>query len=656
MAFSKIVLTFTNWDSGDWTGTTCGFQVDGVPMNETAVLVRTSLGQFEGESLDQFAALNYMNAWVADYAGTSFTASRLGNVVTITATYDGAEFSDFSSSPGGRIAAVITNEPFDFPFELTGATNAPATANKCTTFKTTLTGVNGTPPYTWNTVLIGNVGLVGDGLPRTGGDLTIEVEDNDAEISTIVVGAPQILTVADITAINVEGHPSGLYGSVTVIMGPTVGAPLTFEYSMDGVTYQSSNVFTSILPGTYTVYIRDNYGCVISQEIIIELESIRPPAYYAMPRSNSFGWFQQQAAVNDCTNPYNGNNAKPNDYKPTRFYNPKYFQPWCPGDSPISQFRSNYDTLSATLIKIVDDSTIGTYDITQHSNNIGQRQIMDAKIYDRGSGQTGVYWETGNIYDTDGVTVIDTYSLLGQLPEWVKVGQIFSLSGSASNGLFEIVQIIYDSTLLVNAAIIDRVYTDVAEPTTVKVDAVYNRLNYETYQFIADLSALVEGCYKIILSMTDSLDEYPDVIFETLPFIVSSSNRDMVYMESSDHVDDGILYSTGIIHKQRFQGLFYEEDYPSNYETSRDSRKSLNKLDGRVQKSFVVEAIDVPHWVHEKLALFIAKNNIRINNLQVQFEEPWEKERQNQYSRVNLKAEAFVAGYEQYMTNAYDIL
>jgi hypothetical protein len=446
-----------------------------------------------------------------------------------------------------------------------------------------------------------------------------------------------------------------LFGTVTITMGPTVGAPLTFEYSLDGVTYSSDNVFTSVLVGSYTLYVRDNYGCVITQAFDVELESIRPPAYYAIPRSNSFGWHLQQAAVNDCTNPYNGTNAKPNDYKPTRFYNPRYFQPWCPTDNPITQFRSNYDTLSATLIKIVDDSIVGTFPITQHSSNLGQRQIMDAKIYDRGAGQTGVYWDSGNIYDTDGVTVIDTHNLDGQLPEWARVGQVFTLSGSATDGLFEIVQIIYDSVLLVNAAVIDRVYADVAEPTSVKTDAVYNRLNYETYEFQADLD-IAEGCYKILLVMEDSEEEYPTLTFETLPFIVSTGNRDMVLMESSDHVDDGILYSTGITHKQRFQGLFYEEDYPSSYETSRDSRKSLNKLDGRVQKSFVVEAIDVPHWVHEKLALLISKKNILINNLQVQFEEPWEKERQNQYSRVNLKAEAFVAGYEQYLTNAYDIL
>jgi len=159
--------------------------------------------------------------------------------------------------------------------------------------------------------------------------------------------------------------------------------------------------------------------------------------------------------------------------------------------------------------------------------------------------------------------------------------------------------------------------------------------------------------------MTDSVEglgHYPDSLWETLPFILADATKDLVYIESSDHVDDGIYYGTGIVHKQRFQGLFFEQDFPSDYETSRDSRKALNKLDGRVQSVIVLEAIDVPYWVHEKLALFISKKSIRINNLAVQIEDPFEVSRNPTYTRVNLKTECFVTGYEQYITNAYDIL
>lgn len=655
MAYSKIVLTFTGWDSGSPITSTIVFQVDGASKNETVVSVRSGPGQVAWVAGQHLMAQSFVNAWTADYAGTSFTLNRVSNVVTITATYDGAVFDSFAFGAAdgfSDVDAVITNEAFDYPLELTGSSLSEATSNKCTTIKVTLTETNGLAPFTWNTILPGNTTLIGD-VPRVGGPVDIEIEDDDGEIDTITVQIPAILDNSAV-AVVIAGDPSGLFGTVTINMAALF--MLEYTYSLDDVTYQASNIFTSILPGTYTLYVKDQYGCKISYIFEVALSAIRPPAYSLMPKSNSFGWYQQQAAANNCSNPYNGNNARPNDYKPLRFYNPKYFQPWCTVDAPKTQFRSNYDTLTATLIRIIDDTEIGTYTITKKSDNIGQRQIMDATIYDRGAGQTGVYWTSGNTYEPGGVIVNGSYTLDGGLPEWARVGQTFSLSGSDADGIYEIKQIIYDSDLLVNVAVIDRVYTDIAEEVAVIVDAAYNRLNYEVYEFTADFSALDEGCYKILLEMVDSLEEYPDSTYETHPFIVSSSYEDLVLMQSSDHIDDGILYSTGIVHLQRFQGLFYDEDYPSTYETSRDSRKALNKLDGRVEKSFILEAIDIPMWVHEKLALFISKNLIYINNLKVQFEEKFEVEKFAGYSRRNLKGEAFVDGYEQYMTNTYDIL
>lgn len=654
MAFSTITITFTDV-AGNPPIDSIEFQINGVNKPESGVLLRTGFGTFTVNTVnDNIQASNYKNAIQADYAAGLFSVTQIGPNVLVTALADGAVFSDFDTSHPLVVSAVIDNVSFTPVFELTGSALSEADSNPCTTVKVTLTEDNGVPPFTWIDPLPGNTGLEGT-VPRSGSEINITIEDDNGDQSTIAVQIPESLDNTAIDDIVIEGDPSGLYGSVSILMATFPSGLVTYEYSLDGVTFQTSNVFTSVLVGLYTAYIRDNFGCTISQEFEVALSGIRPPAYRLIPNSNSFGWFEQQAAVADCSNPYNTTNSKPNDYKPTRWYNPKYFQPWCDIDNPVTQFRSNYDTLTATLINILDDSTVGTYPIVKKSNNIGQRQIMDAKIYDRGSGQTGVYWDSGNIYDTDGVTVIGTHTLDGQLPEWARVGQKFFLSGSDSDGLFQIQQIIYDTELLVNAAIINRVYIDAMEPSAVKVDATYNRLNYETYEFIADFTGL-EGCYKVVLSMTDSLDEYQDSIWETLPFKVGPGNRDLIYMESSDHVDDGILYSTGIVHKQRFTGLFYEEDYPTTIESFRDSRKAISIQDGRVEQVVILEAIDVPYWVHKKLALYISKKTTRVNNISVSFVEQFERERNNGYSRVNLKAEAIVNGFEQYITNTYDIL
>ncbi|MBF6642440.1 T9SS type B sorting domain-containing protein [Flavobacterium sp. J49] len=41
-----------------------------------------------------------------------------------------------------------------------------------------------------------------------------------------------------------------------------------FEYSIDGITYQTDNNFTHLLPGLYTVYVRDINGCqIVTEEV-----------------------------------------------------------------------------------------------------------------------------------------------------------------------------------------------------------------------------------------------------------------------------------------------------------------------------------------------------------------------------------------------------
>ncbi|MEC4005195.1 T9SS type B sorting domain-containing protein [Flavobacterium sp. SUN052] len=52
--------------------------------------------------------------------------------------------------------------------------------------------------------------------------------------------------------------------SITVITSNT-GA---FEYSLDGIHYQNSNYFSNLIPGLYTVFIRDLAGCGIVQQTV----------------------------------------------------------------------------------------------------------------------------------------------------------------------------------------------------------------------------------------------------------------------------------------------------------------------------------------------------------------------------------------------------
>lgn len=649
MAFSKITLTFTGFDSGNPIGEEIFFKLDGDDKNETGVAVRSAPLQWTVSGDNNEAALNYKNSIQADYPGIG-TFQVAGNQVIITANYDGAIFSDFSNN-FGRVSEVIENVAYIAPFELLTSALSQAT-NPCTDIRVTLTQQNGTAPFTWLNPLVGTVGLVGD-LPRLGSTIPITIADDNGETDSINVFVPAPINVGLISRITITGDQLGATATVAVSMVAVTG--ITYEYSLDGTNFQTSNVFTAILPGNYTLYVADQYGCVISKNFSVTISALRPPAYRSVPLSNSFSFIEQQQAPNGLNVFYNGYNVQPNDYVPSvRWYNKKYFQHWTNVDTVTTQFRSNYDQISARLVDIVTETPYKTMSIVKKSNNLGLRQILQCVVYDRGNNQSGVYFLSGNTYDADG-NIVGSYDLDGKLPTWARVGNVFTLSGTASNGTFQIKQTIFDEDLLVDAIIIDRVYTDAIASVNGLADATYNKLDYEVYEFDTSFADVVEGCYRVELVMQDSLGEYQNSFWDSTPLLVDNNIKDECYFESSDHPDDGIDYSTGIIHKQRVRGVAFVPEYDATKTTNRDSARRLRTLDGRTTKIINFSGSELPFWVDEKLSLFISKKLVKLNGVEVNSEEGFERSEVNLNTRrMSLSIKFEIVNWEQYFTDTFD--
>ena len=56
------------------------------------------------------------------------------------------------------------------------------------------------------------------------------------------------------------------------------GGVSPFEFSLDGVTFQSSNMFNGLMNGEYTVMVRDANGCIVSEPISILLNNLSAQA------------------------------------------------------------------------------------------------------------------------------------------------------------------------------------------------------------------------------------------------------------------------------------------------------------------------------------------------------------------------------------------
>lgn len=160
-------------------------------------------------------------------------------------------------------ASTVINQPTALSVS-TSATDASCNG-RCDGTVGALAG-GGTPPYnyTWSPGTLPGANLTN----RCAGTYTVTVTDNNgcSGSGTATVSQPQILS-PNIQATNVSCN--GLNnGSVTVT--PTGGtAPYTYDWAPGNPTGEGTPTISGLSPGTYSVNIRDNQGCVVTASVAV---------------------------------------------------------------------------------------------------------------------------------------------------------------------------------------------------------------------------------------------------------------------------------------------------------------------------------------------------------------------------------------------------
>lgn len=157
------------------------------------------------------------------------------------------------------VTVVIANSPAP-------TITAVATAALCNNVNGTITatGVGGIAPLLYSidgvTFLTNNIFT---GLAP--GTYTITVKDNTGCTNTTTVtvgsvGGPNASATSTVSACNTNT------GSVTITAG---GGVAPYQYSINGTTFQVSNVFTALGAGNYIAYVRDANGCIGTALIVV---------------------------------------------------------------------------------------------------------------------------------------------------------------------------------------------------------------------------------------------------------------------------------------------------------------------------------------------------------------------------------------------------
>lgn len=209
-------------------------------------------------------------------------------------TQTGATSTTFTGLAPGTHTVVITDNPTGclsntITFTITSGavqagnlTSSATSCNGASNGSITVTPTNGTAPYTYS---LDGAAAVSGPAPYTftnvpAGTHNIVITNADGCVSgtlitTVIAGPPFVTTLSKTDVLCFASAT----GTITVTP-PASGAP-PYEYSLDNITWQSSNIFSGLIAGTYTVYYREANGC--SGTLTITLSE--PPVLSAVAAS-----------------------------------------------------------------------------------------------------------------------------------------------------------------------------------------------------------------------------------------------------------------------------------------------------------------------------------------------------------------------------------
>ena len=118
-----------------------------------------------------------------------------------------------------------------------------------------------------------------DVIINSAGQYTITVTDShgcsNSKDITVIPSNPATIEQIEITDFKIGSNNS---------LEVTVTGLGNYEYSLDGINYQQSNVFYGLYPGTYTVYISDKNGCGVTEK---EVDILGAPQFFT-PNGDGF--------------------------------------------------------------------------------------------------------------------------------------------------------------------------------------------------------------------------------------------------------------------------------------------------------------------------------------------------------------------------------
>lgn len=309
---------------------------------------------------------------------------------------------------------------------------------------------------------------------------------------------------------------------------------LNLQYSIDDITFQQSNSYTSLNEGNYIFYINDGFGCNQQINFIIG-EFFSVPPYFFVSMLNPI-YFAQRNTLRK--NPLNQLSYEFVD--DTNFKDFKYILN--SNDVYQFQFRSSYQNNKAILVDC--NGNTNELQIVKKSNNIQREDIRDCVIFPPNENIEGVQlrFEGGNIYDNE-LNIIGQSTLDGTLLVANKIGNFIEI---INEGLFEILDIIEDEngfTLVLN-------WNETFVGSSAEIaKTVFNANDYEIYEFILPVGLNPNKYQLALFGSNETIDISESIALRYLSeqFEMTTENLDNYHrLTWKNDENNQITWETGI--------------------------------------------------------------------------------------------------------------
>lgn len=448
--------------------------------------------------------------------------------------------------------------------------------------------------------------------PRSASPIEISVEKG-TEIKSKKICVPKLLS----TYIEIEKIKSPTQTTININRtAPLLSEqtsndgtyyPLTFEYSLDGTNWQSSNSFSGLTQGNHTAYIKDNIGCQIQIDFTVEefnanLVDLDPVC--EVSNLNSIR-FKKDEAFSNCgtrKTPYNTLSFEERDKRPIQ-----NFVQWVQKcDVLKTQITSNYDTNTATLVDCDGNET--ALSVVKKTENMNLKDVRDGTIV-IDSGRVGVRFGEGTTYNPDTLVSSGSYNLGSSVMSWVNEGDYIYLQGSGWHKITSVASPTDDIEYSV-------AYTSApnngffSNGDVIQVSSIYNAAPYERYEFSVDFENL-EGRYWVKIACTDS--EHDDVSFVSETLVVKEAHAPHFLMEYYSTTNNEINYGTGIRHKLRLPYVIQLKWKPSNEQEIHVTDTNTILLDSSVREFYEMILMPLPTAMAQKVVLALSLDRLFID-------------------------------------------